>query len=120
IQNETVSLHLRLKRLIELTALSLAHMHENGWIHRDIKPDNILFSKGSELRVIDFSLASRPTGGGLGALFKSKKNILVQGTRTYMAPEQIKKQPLTFQTDIYNFGVTVFELLTGKTPFQGT
>ena len=120
IQNEMVSLHLRLKRLIELTGLSLAHMHEKGWIHRDIKPDNILFSKGSELRVIDFSLASRPTGGGIGALFKSKKNILVQGTRTYMAPEQIKKQPLTFQTDIYNFGVTVFELLTGKTPFQGT
>ena len=117
IQTELSSLHVRIKRLIELTGLALGHMHERGWIHRDIKPDNILFSKGSDLRVIDFSLSSRATGG-LAALFGGKQKV--QGTRTYMSPEQIRGQKLTPQTDVYNFGVTIFELLTGKPPFLGS
>src|SRR5215471_13828856 len=75
-------------------------------------------NKSSEVRVIDFSLACRAAGGLAKMLHR--KQTTVQGTRTYMAPEQILGKPLTAQTDIYNFGVTLFELLTGQTPFKGS
>lgn len=115
--NDIRGVHIRLKRLVEAVALALEHIHDRGWIHRDIKPDNILMNKSSEARVVDFSLASRAAGGLSRMLHR--KQATVQGTRTYMAPEQILGKPLTPQTDIYNFGVTLFELLTGETPFKG-
>lgn len=111
-------IHMRIKRLVEQVCLALEHIHERGWVHRDIKPDNILMNKSSEVRVIDFSLACRAAGGLSKMLHR--KQATVQGTRTYMAPEQIMSQPLTPQTDIYNLGVTLFELLTGQPPFKGS
>jgi serine/threonine protein kinase len=116
--NDIRGVHIRLKRLVELVSMALEHIHEQGWVHRDIKPDNILMNKSSEVRVIDFSLACRAAGGLSKMLHR--KQATVQGTRTYMAPEQILGKPLTTQTDIYNFGVTLFELLTGQTPFKGS
>ncbi len=116
--NDIRGVHIRLKRLVELVAMALEHIHERGWVHRDIKPDNILMNKSSEVRVIDFSLACRAASGLSKMLHR--KQTKVQGTRTYMAPEQILGKPLTPQTDIYNFGVTLFELLTGQTPFKGS
>jgi serine/threonine-protein kinase len=116
--NDIRGVHIRLKRLVELVSMALEHIHEQGWVHRDIKPDNILMNKSSEVRVIDFSLACRAAGGLSKMLHR--KQATVKGTRTYMAPEQILGKPLTAQTDIYNFGVTLFELLTGQTPFKGS
>lgn len=116
-QTDLLSVHTRVKRLIEQVSQAMAHIHDKGWLHRDLKPDNILFSKAAELRVIDFSLAAKPVGG-VAALFAGKKKV-IQGTRTYMAPEQIRGQRLGPYTDIYNFGVTLFELLTGRSPFAG-
>jgi serine/threonine-protein kinase len=116
--NDIRSVHIRLKRLVELVAMALEHIHDRGWVHRDIKPDNILMNKSSEVRVIDFSLACRTAGAFSKMLHR--KQLTVKGTRTYMAPEQILGKPLTPQTDIYNFGVTLFELLTGETPFKGS
>jgi serine/threonine protein kinase len=116
--NDIRGVHIRLKRLVELVSMALEHIHEQGWVHRDIKPDNILMNKSSEVRVIDFSLACRAASGLSRMLHR--KQATVQGTRTYMAPEQILGKPLTAQTDIYNFGVTLFELLTGQTPFKGS
>jgi serine/threonine-protein kinase len=116
--NDIRSVQIRLKRLVELVCMALEHIHERGWVHRDIKPDNILMNKSSEVRVIDFSLACRAASGLSKMLHR--KQTTVQGTRTYMAPEQILGKPLTPQTDIYNFGVTLFELLTGQTPFKGS
>jgi len=116
--NDIRSVHIRLKRLVELVCMALEHIHERGWVHRDIKPDNILMNKSSEVRVIDFSLACR-TAGAISKMLH-RKQLTVKGTRTYMAPEQILGKPLTAQTDIYNFGVTLFELLTGETPFKGS
>ena len=75
-------------------------------------------NKSAEVRVIDFSLSSR-AATTLSKVF-SRKQSVVKGTRTYMAPEQILGRPLTPQTDIYNFGVTLFELLTGQAPFAGS
>jgi serine/threonine-protein kinase len=116
--NDIRGVHIRLKRLVELVAMALEHIHDQGWVHRDIKPDNILMNKSSEVRVIDFSLACR-AASGLSKMLHRKQST-VQGTRTYMAPEQILGKPLTAQTDIYNLGVTLFELLTGQTPFKGS
>lgn len=116
--NDLHGVHMRLKRLVELVAMALEHIHERGYLHRDLKPDNILMNKSAEVRLIDFSLASK-AAGTLGKMLHRKQST-VQGTRTYMAPEQILGKPLTIQTDIYNFGITLFELLTGEPPFKGS
>ena len=116
-QGDILQLHVRLKRLIEQLSQAMAHIHDKGWIHKDLKPDNILFSKAAELRVIDFSLSAKLKTGFLSNLSFGKR--VIQGTRTYMAPEQIKCTKLGPYTDIYNFGVTVFEMLTGRTPYAG-
>jgi eukaryotic-like serine/threonine-protein kinase len=118
IHNDLTGVHIRLKRLIELTALALEHVHSKGWLHRDVKPDNILMNKSSEVRIVDFSLASRAAG----ALSKmlGRKSGVVQGTRTYMSPEQIQGKPLSVQADIYALGITLFECLTGEPPFKGS
>lgn len=106
----------RLRKLIESSAMALGHMHEKGWVHKDIKPENILINKGSELKIIDFGLAV-PVAKGLGKLLGKPKSV--QGTRSYIAPETIKKQPLGPGADIYSLGITIYEILTGKTPFHG-
>lgn len=116
INSDINSVHVRIRRLIELLAGALDHLHEKGWLHKDMKPDNVLFSKGSEVRLIDFSLSGKPTGA-LGTMFGSSN---LQGTRTYLAPEQILRKSLTRATDIYSLGITLFEALTGKVPFKGT
>jgi eukaryotic-like serine/threonine-protein kinase len=106
----------RCKRVIELVALALDTVHKAGWIHRDVKPDNILCSRSGDVRLIDFSLACRPPSF-LAKLLGKKPPI--QGTRTYMAPEQILQKPVSIQTDIYSLGVTLFEILAGEPPFKG-
>jgi serine/threonine-protein kinase len=98
IQTELPSLQMRLKRMVELMGAALGHMHEKGWLHKDVKPENILFSKSSELRLIDFSLAGKIVSG-FGKFFSGSRNA-VQGTRTYMAPEQIRGRSAVPQTDI--------------------
>ena len=113
---DKVSMWRRARKLIEQTAMALAHMHERGWIHKDVKPENILINKSAEVRLIDFSLAGKPAGS-LGKIVNRKKKGFVQGTRTYMAPEQIRNQPLSTHVDIYGLGVTVYEILTGRAPF---
>ncbi len=116
-QTDLLGIHVRLKRLVEQVSQGMAHIHDKGWLHKDLKPDNILCSKAAELRIIDFSLAAKPVGAFAAMMPGGKK--LIQGTRTYMAPEQIKCLRLGPYTDIYNFGITLFELLTGRTPFAG-
>jgi eukaryotic-like serine/threonine-protein kinase len=106
----------RTHRVIELTSLALEHMHQKGWIHRDIKPDNILATKGGDVRLIDFSLTCKPPS--FFAKYLGSKP-LIQGTRTYMSPEQIMRRPVSFQTDMYSLGITLFEMLTGQPPFKG-
>ncbi|MEZ6124122.1 MAG: protein kinase [Planctomycetaceae bacterium] len=105
------------KKLAEALANAYAFMHQAGWLHRDIKPDNILVNRAGEARVIDFSLSSRVKSGI--ALMMAGKQKAIQGTRTYIAPETILKKPATPQTDMYSLGVTFFEVLTGQPPFAG-
>lgn len=107
----------RLKKMVEAVCQAYVHMHEKGWLHRDIKPDNILMNKTGEVRVIDFSLAVRNATGVMKLLAGKQKNIM--GTRTYIAPEIILRRPPTPQSDIYSLGVTIYEVATGAPPFAG-
>lgn len=110
IHNDLTSLHVRIRKLVESTVLGLGYMHERGWVHRDVKPDNILFNKGGELRIVDYSLTSRA----------KRKHKEIQGTKSYIAPETLLKKATTAQTDMYSFGITLFLVLTGEFPITGT
>lgn len=116
IKTDRNSVHLRLKKLVDGLCAALQHLHDKGYIHRDIKPENVLVNKAGEVRLIDFSLAVKQKGA-LGKLFAGKQST-IQGTRTYIAPETIRKRQPTFQTDFYSLGILLFEILCGKTPFQ--
>ncbi len=115
--NDLIGVQMRIGKLMESVCMALGHMHDRGWIHKDVKPDNILMNKGSEVRLIDFSLSVRKTSGLASMLDRKSKTI--QGTRSYIAPETIRKQTPTPQTDLYSLGVTLFEILTGRPPFMG-
>lgn len=107
----------RAKKLAESLAQALGYFHEKGWIHRDVKPDNVLLNKGGEVRLIDFSLSSKPSNAILRAVTK-KKNIVIQGTRTYLAPELIRREALTPSADMYSLGILLYETLLGYPPFR--
>ncbi len=117
IQTDRVGLHSRFRGVFEGLCLALGYMHEKGWVHKDIKPENVLANKAGEMRLIDFSLSVR-AAGGLGKLMGNRSKA-VQGTRTYIAPETLLKKSPTIQTDMYSLGITVFEILTGSPPFRG-
>ena len=118
LQSDGISLQVRITRLFEQMCQVLGYLHDLGWVHRDVKPDNILFNKASELRLIDFSLTTR-AAGAVSKLMGSKGKV-IQGTRTYISPETILKAPASPQSDIYSLGITLFEILTGEPPFRGT
>jgi serine/threonine-protein kinase len=103
------------RQIIEQAATALAYMHEKKWVHRDVKPDNILVNGSGEVRLIDFALAKRMSKGGF-SLFKRKEKA--QGTRSYMSPEQIRGADLDGRADIYSFGATVYEMVAGRPPFR--
>jgi serine/threonine-protein kinase len=86
------------------TATGLRAMHQLGYAHCDIKPNNILRSDSGEVKVIDFGQSCR-----LGTI---KERI--QGTPDYIAPEQVNRRPVVMQTDVYNLGATLYWSLTGK------
>jgi serine/threonine protein kinase len=105
----------RMPKIVERAAMGLGHVHDQGWIHRDIKPDNFLIREDDEVKLIDFALAEKKKTG-LQRLFSRGK---IQGTRSYMSPEQIRGQALDERADIYSFGCTIFECLAGRAPYTG-
>jgi len=111
------SVHVRARRLFEGICQAMSHVHSKGWIHRDVKPDNVLMNKVGEIRLVDFSLSSKEVTG-FSKMIGGGRLKTIQGTRTYIAPETIRKQAPTFQTDLYSLGILFYEVLTGKTPFQ--
>lgn len=105
----------QLHRIITQAASALMYMNEKGWVHRDVKPENILVNKTGEVRVIDYALAMKPFSG-LKKLLGAKSPR--QGTPSYMSPEQILRQPPEPCSDIYSFGITCYELACGRPPFR--
>jgi serine/threonine protein kinase len=96
--------------------LALDHMHARGWVHRDVKAENVLASPDGQTKLIDLAIASKASGF-LGKLLGNKTPP--QGTPSYMSPEQIRGQALDARSDIYSYGCVVFELLAGRPPFTG-
>jgi eukaryotic-like serine/threonine-protein kinase len=90
-------------------AAGLAHMHRRGVYHADLKPNNILYGKRGEVKVIDYGLA----------WIKGEPKDRVQGTLEYMAPETAKSRVINERTDIYNLGATMYRLTTLKLPPSG-
>jgi serine/threonine-protein kinase len=115
--DDIAMLHWRLDKILIECAASLEYMHQQGWVHRDIKPDNFLIDDENHVRLIDFNL-SRKIKKGLGKLLGNK--MPVQGTYSYMAPEQIRGQAVDERADMYSFGCMAYELITGKLPFTAT
>ncbi len=106
-----------LREILEQASTALAFMHQRGWVHRDVKPDNILVNASVEVRLIDFALAQRLSRKKPGRL-RRKGIKRVMGTRSYMSPEQIRGEPLDERSDLYSFGATIYELVTGRPPFR--
>ena len=103
-------------KIIQQAAEGLSYVHQQGWIHRDIKPNNFLVGPKGDVKLIDFALGER-RHGFFGRLFHRQSKV--QGTRSYMSPEQIRRECLDPRADIYSFGCMVQELVTGKPPFTG-
>ena len=104
----------RLQRIATQVAAALDHMHGRGWVHRDVKPTNVLATPEGDAKVIDLAIAARKAGM-LQRLLGGRHKP--QGTLSYMAPEQILGLATDPRSDIYSLGCVLYELLTGMLPF---
>ncbi|NUP05049.1 MAG: protein kinase [Polyangiaceae bacterium] len=109
---------------MKMAALALAEAHDRGIVHRDIKPENLMVRADGMVKVLDFGIArqgaapqdaSAPTHNVLPTLTGTGVQI---GTPQYMAPEQIKGKKLDGRTDQFAWGVTIYEVLSGRSPWQ--
>src|SRR3954470_16724135 len=108
---------LPVRRAIELAleiARALAFAHQQGLVHRDVKPQNVLLNGDGEAKVTDFGIAR-----SLDVQHGMTQTGTVLGTSDYIAPEQAQGQRVDEHTDVYSLGVVVYELLTGEVPFSG-
>jgi len=107
---------LPIERVVDIAAQvceGLREAHRNGITHRDLKPDNILIDKNGRVKILDFGLAK------LKGAVKITKDSTRMGTPGYMSPEQITGAEVDHRSDIFSFGIILYELLSGKLPFAG-
>jgi eukaryotic-like serine/threonine-protein kinase len=108
-----------LSKVVTQAAEGLAHFHTKGWVHRDIKPENYLMNAAGDVKLIDFALAQKMRKGLAKLIPDFSKSSAIQGTQSYMSPEQIRNESLDERADVYSFGCMLFELSSGKLPFTG-
>ena len=111
-EKETLSV----KRVLDIgiqICEGLTMAHEKGIVHRDIKSDNIMLTPRDQVKIMDFGLAKLK---GATKLTKARSTL---GTAAYMSPEQASGEEVDSRSDIFSFGVVLYELLTGQLPFQG-
>jgi len=121
------------RRAVEF-AIQIAHgmavAHDKGIIHRDLKPDNLWITREGRMKILDFGLAKRnvPSGGGRVGLNAATEALepgprtqegTVLGTVGYMSPEQVRGEPADHRSDLFSFGVVLYEMLCGRRAFKG-
>jgi len=103
----------RIVAIAQQVCAGLGEAHEAGIVHRDIKPENIIVSSSGRVKILDFGLAR------MKGITKLTKDASTLGTLKYMSPEQYQNKKVDHRTDIWSLGVVLFEMLTGRLPFEG-
>ena len=125
VQGETLRERLRRSRLPTAEAVAiarcvleaLAHAHNVGILHRDIKPDNVILTGAKSAKLLDFGLAKHLQGDADASRDAGLTGRAIIGTIGYLSPEQIRAQPLDARSDVFQVGVVLHEMLTGAPPF---
>jgi eukaryotic-like serine/threonine-protein kinase len=96
-------------------ARALAHAHDRGIVHRDVKPSNVLLSLSGRVKLVDFGIARDDRGPSAPETLEAGSTY---GTPAYMSPEQILGEPIDLRTDLFSLGIVLYQLVAGKRPFE--